>query len=153
MRDDLENTEGEGRGVRYSAGKLPFRLVPWDGFIEVVEVFKMGGSKYAPRNWENGLSYESTFDSLMRHAIAWYLGEDNDWESGLHHMAHVAWNALVLVTYHMRGMVHLDDRGCREGDGNTTKEVKRWRGLRHLPGSSGGSTSSNPSAEETATQE
>ena len=110
MIKGAKNTEGKGKGIRYSEGKLPFKLVPWDAFVEVVRVYLHGCGKYAPRNWEKGLGFDSTFDSLQRHAIAWYLGEDNDPDSGLMHMAQVAWNALALVAFQLRGRTDLDDR-------------------------------------------
>lgn len=113
LNPERENTNTKGDAMRFSKGKLPFRLVPWDAFVEVVKVYRMGCGKYAPRNWENGLSFDETFDSLQRHAVAWYLGEDYDEESGLHHMAHVAWNALALVAFTFRGRTELDDRPLR----------------------------------------
>jgi hypothetical protein len=110
MVETERNTEAEGRGMRYSAGKLPFNLMPWDAMIELAKVYAHGCKKYAPRNWEKGLSFDNVYGSLQRHAVAWYLGEDNDQDSGLMHMAQVAWNALALVAFQLRGRKDLDDR-------------------------------------------
>lgn len=110
MIKGARNTEKKGRGVRYSEDKLPFRLIPWDSMVEVAKVYLHGCAKYAPRNWEKGLSFEQTFDSLQRHAIFWYLGEDRDPDSGLMHMGQVAWNALALLMFQLRGRKDLDDR-------------------------------------------
>lgn len=110
MIKGARNTEKKGKGVRYSEGKLPFRLVPWDSMVEAAKVYLLGCAKYAPRNWEKGLSFEQTFDSLQRHAIFWFLGEDRDPETGLMHMAQVAWNALALLAFQLRGRKDLDDR-------------------------------------------
>jgi hypothetical protein len=49
------------------------------------------------------------FGSLMRHAWAWLRGEDYDTETGSHHLIAVAWNAIAIYTYSMRG-VGEDDR-------------------------------------------
>lgn len=67
---------------------------------ELAKVFTIGASKYAPRNWENGMSWESVLASLERHKEAFKSGEDTDTETGCLHMAHVAWNALALVSYY-----------------------------------------------------
>ena len=43
-------------------------------------------------------------NALMRHALAFWSGEDRDPESGHLHVAHVAWHALALVSFHLRGL-------------------------------------------------
>jgi len=98
-----EAHSGEPAGLRYNAGKARYDLVPPDALEELVKVYTMGAEKYAPRNWELGLSWSACFASLMRHAWAWMRGEDRDAESGQLHMAHVAWNALTLVAFALRG--------------------------------------------------
>lgn len=103
--------------------KMPWRLLPYDALVHVARVMRYGATKYAARNWERGLPYDETFDSLMRHLTAWYLGEDYDGQpccptsdtSGELHLAHVAWNALALLAFTVRGRIDLDDRPCREG--------------------------------------
>ena len=115
-----KNTNTKGGAIRYSEGKLPWRLLPWDALREVVRVFQFGTKKYAARNWEKGLSFDETFDSMMRHATDWYEGEEyNKEDGGVHHLAQVAWNALVLLAFCLRGQRELDDRPpyCRKSDG------------------------------------
>jgi len=94
---------------RFDAGKPRYDLVPDDAFRELVEVYSMGARKYEPRGWEKGMSWSRCFAALMRHAWAFWRGEETDPESGLHHMAHVAWNALALVSYSKR-QIGTDDR-------------------------------------------
>lgn len=96
--------------LRYDSGKPRYDLIPPEGIEALAQVYTAGAVKYAPRNWEKGMTYTRCFASLMRHAWAWMRGQDNDQETGLPHMAHVAWNALAIVTYQQRGFVHLDDR-------------------------------------------
>jgi len=67
---------------------------------ELAKVFTKGAEKYAERNWEKGMSWQSVLASLERHKEAFKKGEDYDKETGLLHMAHVAWNALALVSYY-----------------------------------------------------
>jgi hypothetical protein len=107
----------EDRAARANVGKLPWNLLPWDAMVEVAKLFQKGSQKYEPRNWEKGLSYDETFASLMRHATDWYLRKGKDERSGLSHMVHVIWNALVLVAFEVRGRDDLDDRP--HGDGGS----------------------------------
>lgn len=97
-------------GLRFNSGKLPYHLLPDDAIQEVVRVLQKGAEKYAERNWQNGLKWDSECaSSLQRHLAAWKLGEDNDAESGLPHMAHVATNALFLLHFAINGTGE-DDR-------------------------------------------
>jgi hypothetical protein len=99
---------GSKQGMRFNTGKLRYDLLPPEGLEELVKVYTMGAEKYAPRNWEKGISVTGCFASIMRHSFAWLRGETRDPESGLHHMGHVAWNAIAIVTFYYRKME--DDR-------------------------------------------
>jgi hypothetical protein len=94
--------------------KAPWHLLPYDALAEVVKVMAYGKAKYAARNWEKGLQHDETFGATMRHLTAWYAGEDVDTESGLLHLAHVAWNALALLAFTVRGRDDLDNRRMGE---------------------------------------
>ena len=106
-----KNTNTKGGAIRYSSKKLPWRLLPWDAMTEVVKVYAWGCLKYDARNWEKGLSFDETYDSMMRHAKAWYLGEERNKDDGnVYHLAQVVWNALALLAFTLRGQKELDDR-------------------------------------------
>lgn len=96
-------------GVKYDGGKPKWDLLPSDALEEIVKVYTMGAVKYAPHNWAQGMSWSRVFAAMMRHAWAYWRGEDIDPESGLNHMAHVGWGALTLLAYAKRD-VGLDDR-------------------------------------------
>lgn len=96
-------------GVRFDNGKAPMHLVPWEMVLFLAKIYQMGAAKYAPRNWEKGMAWSRVFNSLMRHSIAFWIGEDNDPESKLHHMLHVIWNATTLFMYSI-WYPKLDDR-------------------------------------------
>lgn len=111
------NEQKKEPGLRFDAGKRRWDLVP--GEIEqVVDVYTFGARKYADRNWEAGMSWGRVFGSLLRHAWAFWRRETYDRESGLHHMAHCAWNAIALLTYSSRG-VGTDDRAIIQTRENT----------------------------------
>lgn len=103
------DAEKATEGLRYDEGKLRFDLLPPDALEELVKVYTRGAQKYAPRNWEKGMAWGRCFGSLMRHAWSWWRGEEIDPETGCHHMAHVAWNAMTLVSYSIRSK-GTDDR-------------------------------------------
>lgn len=88
------------QGLRYNDGKLRYDLFEPNAMKELAKVFTIGANKYAPRNWEKGMSWTSVLASLERHKEAFKLGEDYDKETGCLHAAHIAWNALALVSYY-----------------------------------------------------
>lgn len=97
-------------GLRYNDGKLPYHLLSDIAIQEIVRVLGKGAEKYAERNWERGLKWDSQCcASLQRHLAAWKMGEDNDPETGLSHLAHIATNAMFLLHFHMTG-TGTDDR-------------------------------------------
>lgn len=98
------------KGARDDLGKKRFDLITPFGMSALADVCTFGASKYDDRNWEKGLSMTGCFASLMRHAWAWMCGQTFDDESSLHHMAHVAWNALAIVHFSMMQRIDLDDR-------------------------------------------
>lgn len=111
MADKIEEpTEG---GLRYDNDKIRWDLVPPE-IDEYVKVGTFGATKYTPRNWEKGMDWSRCWNSMMRHLWAWQRGERNDPESGLHHLAHAAWNVFALMVYDMRGIGKDDLR--QEGD-------------------------------------
>lgn len=88
------------KGLRYNSGKLRYDLEPVYAREQLIKVLTKGAEKYAPRNWENGMSWMSVVASLKRHLAAFEKSEDIDHETGLLHMAHVMCNAAFLVEYY-----------------------------------------------------
>ena len=87
---------------RHNSGKpqLSFILSAPNAISEIAKVFEFGVEKYARDNWKKGLDRNETVDSLLRHLTAAENGEILDNESKLQHLAHVAWNAIVLLEQH-----------------------------------------------------
>lgn len=108
----IERAEQQDKplAMRFNEGKLRFDLIPPEAVEGLASIYTMGAKKYSDRNWEKGLQLMGCFASLMRHAWKWASGEDLDQESGLHHMDHVAWNAVAISTFFKRGRKDLDDR-------------------------------------------
>ena len=86
--------------MRYDKGKLRWSLLPLQCLVELVRVYNWGTTKYADDNWKKGMSWSRVYDPMMRHIEAWWLrNETYDEESGIHHLAHVAWNVFTLLWY------------------------------------------------------
>ena len=97
-------------GLRFDDGKNKLHLIPPDALWALGEVFTRGALKYADRNWEKGMPWSTVEGCMYRHFLKYQLGEDIDEETGCSHLAHVAWNAMVLLAYQLRGMDEFDDR-------------------------------------------
>lgn len=116
----------DGGGLRYSEGKPPMHMVPWDVLPWVAERYAYGAAKYGPeggsaRNWERGMAWSQVFDPIMRHLTAWWQGEELEApETAVdgaplepqHHLQAAAWGILALCAYHLRG-IGTDDRPHR----------------------------------------
>lgn len=92
--------EEKKQGLRFNEGKIRYDLLEPFAINELAKVFTAGAEKYAPNNWkETGMSWSKMVASLKRHLNAFERGEDFD-ETSCLHMAHVAWNAMALVSYY-----------------------------------------------------
>lgn len=101
-----------GDRMRKDDGKSRFDLIPAEPLFALGELYAKGAIKYAPRGWEEGMSWGRCFGALMRHAWKFWRGEDYDAETGAHHMIAVAWNAFAIYVYAVRNR-GTDDRPCK----------------------------------------
>ena len=83
---------------RFNQNKLRWRNFPMFLMRPLAEVAQYGEGKYSMYNFLKGGSQNQYLDSLKRHL-----------ESGLSHMYHIAWNALVCA-YMLENHPELDDR-------------------------------------------
>lgn len=90
----ISSTGGE-KGVKLAR----FDLIPATPLWEVAEHYGRGAGKYADRNWELGYEWSKSFQSLQRHAWAFWGGETIDPETGSPHMAAVVFHALALLEF------------------------------------------------------
>ncbi len=94
---DTERTAEPGK--KFDADKARYDLIPGMALEELAKLFMMGGKKYGDWNWYEGMSWSRIFAAMMRHAWAWWRGEQFDREDGQHHLTSVAWCAMVLYTF------------------------------------------------------
>lgn len=85
-------------GRKFDQGKLRWSLLPWEAVRQIVDVLEYGATKYAPDNWKHvGNWRERYFNAMQRHILAWWGGEQNDPETGLHHLAHAGCCLVFLL--------------------------------------------------------
>lgn len=100
-------------GKKFDDGKDPWHLMPWDAARAIVKVLAFGAGKYSARNWEQGMAWSRCYAAIIRHATAWWEGEDKDPETGMSHLWHLGCGAVFLIAYELRGIGH-DDRPKRK---------------------------------------
>lgn len=90
-------------GAKLDAGKLKTSFAISQFFKalgEVNRVSSYGAGKYTRNGWREVQEGESRYmEALLRHLAAHCNGEYLDEESGLTHVAHMAWNALAVVEF------------------------------------------------------
>jgi len=98
-----------GRYLRYD-------LIPMDVLTEIVEVLTFGQWKHVDQgqgegqSWTAGVPYSQRINKIHRHLMAFVQGEDIDYESGRHALAHVIVQAMMLLGMVIRGYENNDDR-------------------------------------------
>lgn len=86
-------------------GKLMWELLPLPTLEKVVEVYTRGAEKYGPNNWQHLPDGYSRYKAAMlRHLVEYEKGNEFDPETGCHHLAQVAWNAIAML--HIQTEVH-----------------------------------------------
>lgn len=89
-------------GTKYDEEKIRFDLFSPSFAQDVSVVLTKGAEKYEAHNWEKGILYSRVYAALQRHLNAWWQGEDNDPEWGLHHLAHAGCCLMFLHWYDTR---------------------------------------------------
>jgi Domain of unknown function (DUF5664) len=85
-------------GIKHDQQKPRWSLLPAGTVAQVVAVLEFGAGKYALDNWKHvENARQRYYDALMRHVQAWWQGERQDPETGLHHLAHAACCILFLI--------------------------------------------------------
>jgi hypothetical protein len=92
------------------ASRLPLHLVPPSATHHLAMAMADGARKYGPYNWrESPISVSTYISAAQRHMAAYWDGEQNAKDSGVHHLAHaMACFALLLDAESLS--VLIDDR-------------------------------------------
>lgn len=108
--DGLDQHEA---GAKVDAGKTRLDLV-LGGFphalMGVGEVGTFGANKYTDDGWKYVARGQQRYtDAMLRHYFKYKQGEKVDSDSGLPHLAHLAWNALAILELQL-----VDDKAYKE---------------------------------------
>lgn len=96
-------------GRKDDGGKVRLDLLPPELLFGVGEILTFGASKYADRNWEQGMKWSRVFGALMRHMWTWWGGQKVDGETGKSHLWHAGCCIAFLIAYEER-QIGEDDR-------------------------------------------
>ena len=102
LERELEQERKEKKSsefVKDDEGKLQYSLLPKDELEEIVKVLQYGATKYGRDNWKLCNDKNRYIDALYRHLEAYRAGEMFDKDTNLHHLAHLACNALFLLYF------------------------------------------------------
>lgn len=105
----MEGQTIKATGKKYDGGKPRLDLLSSKALVAIAEVMTFGATKYGDNNWRGGIKWSRVFGALMRHAWAWWSGEDKDKETGLSHLAHAGCCIMFLLEYESTRR-ELDDR-------------------------------------------
>lgn len=96
-------------GRKDDSSKLRYDLIPTYGLEQIAAVYTMGAAKYDDRNWQKGIRFSRLHAAMMRHLEKHRQGEDLDAESGLSHLAHIAWYCFAMMDLG-KYLPEMDDR-------------------------------------------
>jgi hypothetical protein len=90
-----------GDAKHFDDGKPELQyLLEMDGLEEVAACGTHGQRKYGDRyNFKKGMNWMKLLGSCSRHLRAFIKGEEIDPESGRSHLAHLIYDALMLLDY------------------------------------------------------
>ena len=117
-----QNQSNSEYGLHKDEGKTRWDLMPWECLDEIAQVFTFGCTKYAERNWENGIHTGRLIGSAFRHIYEWLMGRDTDKESGIHHLAHAAWNIMAIRWMTMHKTEFVNRPNVEGNNGNLGKD-------------------------------
>jgi hypothetical protein len=119
--DELEEVRVTSSTGGQKGKKLArFDLLPPEALRQVAELYGKGAEKYDDHNWRRGYDWSLSFGAMMRHAWAFWNGEEIDPETGCPHLTSVIFHALSLLTF-MDEQRGFDDRfATRQSKGLAT---------------------------------
>lgn len=111
----MDDANGTTKFKKFDSGKAQWHLMPEEALVEVLKVLEQGAVKYGDFNWldnANEVDIVRYQNALERHLKSFKRGADRDKESGLYEMAHIACNALFILTMQIK---HLGKDTRRKG--------------------------------------
>jgi hypothetical protein len=89
-------------GAMREPNHLRFDLIPYEALDRMAQHYANGAKKYAPRNWEKGLSMQRCFTSAVNHLFKYARNKALNLPMEEDHLAAAAWNIFSMMTYEKR---------------------------------------------------
>ena len=102
LREASEAIAESPTGGRKAVNEIRFDLIDSKFLWELARVCGEGAKKYDDNNWRNGYPWAYSITSLQKHLHRFLQGklhDDGPGGIGCHHMAQVAWHAMVLFAF------------------------------------------------------
>lgn len=110
---DIEQENNESKKNDRLDDKLRWELLPLEDMEDVVKVYTAGAKKYGPNTWQNlPDGYNRYKAALLRHLVEYDKGNKIDEETGCHHLAAVAWNAIAMLHIAKQNMKNNENTIC-----------------------------------------
>jgi len=97
--EEVESYACEHGGKKFDQEKIRLDLIPPEMLEEVGKVLTFGAKKYGEDNWLEGMSWSRLYGATLRHILAFWMGQDNDEETKLPHLAHAICCLTFLLIY------------------------------------------------------
>ena len=105
-KEAVYDLSDDGKGKKYDSGKSMVgtlcRVFP-RALLGIGQCIEFGTHKYPkPDNWKlvDG-AFTRYQDSMMRHYLKFLAGQEQDSETNLLHLKHMAWNALAILELYL----------------------------------------------------
>lgn len=86
------------KGVKYDSNKPEYSLLPPVALLEMVKNLTFGAQKYQRENWRRVPDAKRRYlNAAQRHIWLWQMGETDDPENNLHHLAAAAVNLMFIL--------------------------------------------------------
>lgn len=89
--------------------KIDLSLIPYVAQVAEAKALMVGAKKYARYNYTNGHKASQLMSALLRHANAWFSGEENDPVDGQPHLGSVK-ACCSMILHQMELGTMTDDR-------------------------------------------
>lgn len=99
----------DSRAAKNDSQKPDLSLVPQVALVAAAKAFMVGETKYGRYNYYKGHKASQLIAALMRHATAWFDGEENDPLDGQPHLGSVIACVAMLLKQQELGTL-VDDR-------------------------------------------
>lgn len=111
--------------TQFGVQKVPLNTVPPVAILYLAQALGDGAVKYGPYNWrEYPISSSVYYGAMLRHIFAWWDGEENAEDSGVHHLGHAMACMALLLDAQSLGVLN-DDRPVQGATGRLLEEFKK----------------------------